>query len=74
MSIAGPAEAVEPTPDPEAELSLQRHLEGPRPIRVEGVLWNQVIQIVGELESDAPKQRTPVFGRGDYGLYANPIP
>jgi hypothetical protein len=74
MSIEGPAEAVEPTPDPEAELRLQRHLDGPRPLRVEGILWDQVIHMGGQWETDAPKQRTPLFGKGDYGLYANPIP
>jgi len=77
ISIADPALDVERTPDSEAVLSLQKHLEGPTPslrsiIMVDGVTWDRVIQIGADLGSDGGKGS--LFGKPEYGLYANPIP
>jgi hypothetical protein len=55
---------VERAPDPEAERSLERHLQESDPSRVE-ILFQGKIRFV----ESAPDLRHP-----DYGLYANPIP
>jgi hypothetical protein len=79
ISISEPAEAIEPIPDPEAELSLRRHLEGPpwspgSIIKVEGVIGERIEIIQIGWGSDKSKDSDGPFKKADYGLYANPIP
>jgi hypothetical protein len=59
-----PEEQLERAPDPEAERSLERRLQGPEVLHVEVLQLERILIAFPE----------PEFKKPDYGLYVNPIP